>query len=117
MGSNLVQFGAPGPQRDPVCGMLVDPSAAPARREYQGRVYYFCCPRCAERFSDEPDGFVADQRPAPRAQGLHTCPMHPEVRQEGHGDCPKCGMALEPAAPAAADEATRNSTTCGAASG
>ncbi len=32
---------------------------------------------------------------------LHTCPMHPEVRQEGPGSCPKCGMALEPVAPSA----------------
>src|SRR5712664_447276 len=28
----------------------------------------------------------------------YTCPMHPEVRQKGHGSCPKCGMALEPMA-------------------
>src|SRR5690606_38011641 len=27
---------------------------------------------------------------------IYTCPMHPEVRQVGPGDCPKCGMALEP---------------------
>jgi len=31
----------------------------------------------------------------------YTCPMHPEVTQEGPGDCPKCGMALEPATPQA----------------
>jgi Cu+-exporting ATPase len=28
--------------------------------------------------------------------GIYTCPMHPEVRQEGEGECPICGMALEP---------------------
>src|SRR4030067_1087697 len=33
-----------------------------------------------------------------RARG-YTCPMHPEVRRSGPGDCPKCGMALEPVAP------------------
>ena len=27
---------------------------------------------------------------------IYTCPMHPEVRQTGPGDCPKCGMTLEP---------------------
>src|SRR5436309_7695651 len=27
---------------------------------------------------------------------IYTCPMHPEVRQRGPGNCPKCGMALEP---------------------
>ena len=36
--------------------------------------------------------------PAP-AGTLYTCPMHPEVRQEGPGSCPKCGMALEPESP------------------
>jgi P-type Cu+ transporter len=36
--------------------------------------------------------------PAPKAgdKVIYTCPMHPEVRQEGPGSCPKCGMALEP---------------------
>ena len=27
---------------------------------------------------------------------LYTCPMHPEIVQEGPGICPICGMALEP---------------------
>jgi len=38
-------------------------------------------------------------RPEPAAAppgAIYTCPMHPEVRQEGPGSCPKCGMALEP---------------------
>ncbi|MGA1123766.1 MAG: heavy metal-binding domain-containing protein, partial [Chthoniobacterales bacterium] len=26
----------------------------------------------------------------------YTCPMHPQIRQKGPGDCPLCGMALEP---------------------
>ncbi len=34
----------------------------------------------------------------------YTCPMHPEIRQEGPGDCPKCGMALEPRVASAAEE-------------
>lgn len=29
-------------------------------------------------------------------QRVHTCPMHPEVRANGPGRCPKCGMALKP---------------------
>ena len=33
--------------------------------------------------------------PAP-AGTIYTCPMHPEIRQEGPGSCPICGMALEP---------------------
>ena len=30
------------------------------------------------------------------ANAIYTCPMHPDVRQQGPGSCPKCGMALEP---------------------
>jgi P-type Cu+ transporter len=36
----------------------------------------------------------------------YTCPMHPEVKQVGPGACPICGMALEPADPAAAQDDT-----------
>ena len=36
--------------------------------------------------------------------GQYTCPMHPEVVSDGPGTCPKCGMALEPVLPAAADD-------------
>ena len=39
----------------------------------------------------------------------YTCPMHPEVRQEGPGSCPKCGMALEPVTPA---PVTKTEWTC-----
>ncbi|MBX2800494.1 MAG: copper-translocating P-type ATPase [Myxococcales bacterium] len=31
------------------------------------------------------------------SDAIHTCPMHPEVQNEGPGDCPSCGMGLEPA--------------------
>lgn len=36
------------------------------------------------------------EAPIPLPGTIHTCPMHPEIRQEGPGGCPKCGMALEP---------------------
>lgn len=36
------------------------------------------------------------QTPPPGANVIYTCPMHPEIRQEGPGNCPICGMALEP---------------------
>ena len=36
---------------------------------------------------------------------IHVCPMHPEVRQNGPGDCPKCGMHLVPEAEVAAHAA------------
>ena len=40
----------------------------------------------------------AGAAPTTRSQIDYTCPMHPEVRQPGPGNCPKCGMALEPVA-------------------
>jgi P-type Cu+ transporter len=53
----------------------------------------------------EQAGFTALLKPnqEQEAQGevLYTCPMHPEVQQDHPGDCPKCGMALEPMAAAA----------------
>jgi len=43
-------------------------------------------------------------RPAPPAGTIWVCPMHPEVRQDHPGACPKCGMALEPEVPSAIEE-------------
>ena len=37
-----------------------------------------------------------DPEPAPAADETYVCPMHPEVKQEGPGRCPKCGMKLVP---------------------
>ncbi|MGN2250584.1 heavy metal translocating P-type ATPase [Frateuria sp. GZRe14] len=88
--------------KDPVCGMDVDPHAAEHRAEHGGRTWYFCSARCRERFTEAPAQFLGE-RPAPPADpgAIYTCPMHPEVRQVGPGDCPKCGMALEPLTPGA----------------
>jgi len=98
MGANLVRIGGPSRTvKDPVCRMDVNPQTAKGKYEYQGRTYYFCCQRCVEKFAAEPARYlVAGQGPAPRKNGIYTCPMHPEVRQVGPGSCPKCGMALEP---------------------
>lgn len=43
---------------DPVCGMEVDPEEAPAKTEYKGETYYFCCPPCKESFEKEPEKYV-----------------------------------------------------------
>jgi Cu+-exporting ATPase len=43
---------------DPVCKMEVDPKKAPARSEYKGTTYYFCGPRCKERFDKDPERFL-----------------------------------------------------------
>ena len=40
-------------------------------------------------------------RPKLSATGKYTCPMDPEIVQDGPGTCPKCGMALEPMKPTA----------------
>ena len=40
---------------DPVCGMTVDPATAAARRDHDGRTYWFCGIGCAEAFDADPD--------------------------------------------------------------
>ncbi|MFT6955681.1 MAG: Cu+-exporting ATPase [Halieaceae bacterium] len=84
--------------KDPVCGMLVDRHNAKHRFGYQGETWYFCSSRCREKFEAEPPKYLGGKVLAPVAPAgtLYTCPMHPEVHQEGPGDCPICGMALEP---------------------
>ena len=84
--------------KDPVCGMDVDPKKAEVTSIYKGETIYFCNPRCRERFNADPESFmVREEKPAvPEEEAVYTCPMHPEVRQNGFGSCPKCGMALEP---------------------
>src|SRR3546814_1038107 len=71
--------------------------------------------RCLEKFRAVPEDYLRpreEREPArPVAKGAtYTCPMHPEVEQEGPGDCPKCGMALEPAGVPASR--TRTQYTC-----
>ncbi|HET6805238.1 MAG TPA: heavy metal translocating P-type ATPase [Frateuria sp.] len=88
--------------RDPVCGMDVDPHATRHRAEHAGRTWSFCSARCRERFLAAPGDFLGGHAAPPADPGaIYTCPMHPEVRQVGPGDCPKCGMALEPLTPLA----------------
>lgn len=84
---------------DPVCGMQVDPHATAHRYTYQGHTWYFCSARCREKFASQPNDYLKPDEKAEKALPagtIFTCPMHPEVRQSGPGDCPKCGMALEP---------------------
>jgi Cu+-exporting ATPase len=96
---------------DPVCGMRVTPQS-PHRYEHAGRPYYFCSAKCRAKFAAEPEKFAnAAPGDAPPAAGappvaadagtIYTCPMHPEIRQDHPGNCPKCGMTLEPVMPQA----------------
>jgi Cu+-exporting ATPase len=108
--------------RDPVCGMTPNVDAAKTKDNfvtYQGTDYYFCSASCKVKFEAEPEKYLtapsaslATARSAPpplRGGGkkmpntIYTCPMHPQIKQAGPGDCPICGMALEPLDPGAQD--------------
>ena len=86
---------------DPVCGMKVKVEGAKNTTVHEGQTYYFCNPKCLQKFAAEPARYLKPEEapPAPPvAPGtIFTCPMHPEIRQVGPGSCPICGMALEPA--------------------
>lgn len=83
---------------DPVCGMTVNPGTTAHRADHKGRTYYFCSAGCKTKFQTNPANYL-DKTAEPVVPGaIYTCPMHPEIRQEGPGSCPICGMALEPLA-------------------
>ncbi|MBC8031377.1 MAG: heavy metal translocating P-type ATPase [Pyrinomonadaceae bacterium] len=102
------------PAIDPVCGMTVSPETAAGSFDYAGKDYYFCSTHCLKKFREAPESFLSSSdklsalqpvnisRPRRSAADahqhgvVHICPMHPEVRQENPGFCPKCGMDLEP---------------------
>ena len=90
---------ANGELKDPVCGMSVSTGSA-HHHSHRGDDYYFCSAKCQSKFAEDPERYL---NPAFQEVGdstaWYTCPMHPDVRQEGPGSCPKCGMALEPELP------------------
>jgi P-type Cu+ transporter len=118
--------------KDPVCGMTVDPATAKHKLEHAGKTYYFCCASCLEKFRANPAGYLSGRKapamgtqiinigaapgvktpeikasqiksaPAPAASSAYVCPMCPEVRAIKPGPCPRCGMALEREMPVAA---------------
>ncbi|MBX3720764.1 MAG: heavy metal translocating P-type ATPase [Turneriella sp.] len=86
-----------GKVKDPVCGMTIDPAKAAAKQVYKGETIHFCSLHCEKKFLTDPESYLKPKAAAPALAGsLYTCPMHPEVIQDHPGDCPKCGMALEP---------------------
>jgi len=102
--------------RDPVCGMEVDTRAATHKLQLGDATYCFCSTRCLERFRADPDRYLnppaADPAVSDLAMGtlpqaakgtIWTCPMHPQIRRSGPGQCPICGMALEPLEPSLED--------------
>ena len=99
---------------DPVCGMKVDGRTARNRYELEGTIYYFCSAGCLEKFRADPDRYLnpaatdpavltpaGGALPQAAAGTIWTCPMHPQIRRNGPGQCPICGMALEPLEPTA----------------
>ncbi|HVY29289.1 MAG TPA: heavy metal translocating P-type ATPase [Polyangiaceae bacterium] len=114
------------PAIDPVCHMKVNPAAPRGGSfEHEGATYFFCNPKCREKFAAEPRKYLAsnaapeamhDARAtatagaraaaagaAPSSRVVYVCPMDPEVRSDRPGACPKCGMALEPEQPSASE--------------
>ncbi|MEN3975849.1 heavy metal translocating P-type ATPase [Emcibacter sp. SYSU 3D8] len=87
--------------KDPVCGMNVDPATAKHSAIHKGEAFHFCSAGCKTRFEGDPEKYLSPAPPpAPGDEhAVYTCPMHPEIHQEGPGDCPICGMALEPMVP------------------
>ncbi|MFZ3286455.1 MAG: heavy metal translocating P-type ATPase [Telluria sp.] len=92
--------------KDPVCGMEVS-ERTPHVSTHEGRQAYFCSAKCKAKFDAEPAkysaGEAAPAEPAP-VGAIYTCPMHPEIRSDRPGNCPKCGMALEPVIPELGEE-------------
>lgn len=110
-------------ETDPVCGMNVSEDSE-HYTEYVGKKYYFCSESCLRKFLTSPSQYLPEvsavrskagcgcgeknitpSRPereshsccsgTPHDQQVYTCPMHPEIEQQGPGRCPKCGMTLE----------------------
>jgi len=88
---------------DPVCGMSTAQEGKFIHHKHDGKSYYFCSEHCLTTFKTDPEKFTGKKEEAPSAvkhthdsSQVYTCPMHPEVEQQGPGSCPKCGMALEP---------------------
>jgi P-type Cu+ transporter len=106
-------------QKDPVCGMDVDPATARHRLDHAGKTYYFCSDGCLKKFRSDSDRYLnpkasanlvqletarpapSESQPAspaarPATDRYYVCPMCPEVREKSPVPCPSCGMALEP---------------------
>ncbi|HEX2928864.1 MAG TPA: heavy metal-binding domain-containing protein, partial [Candidatus Binatia bacterium] len=103
---------------DPICDMTVEPDSAAGKFEFNGQAYYFCSAHCQKLFQSDPAKYLRaaetrknapaqvpeERRPLhhaattkPESLGaIYTCPMDPEVRLQGPGACPKCGMSLDP---------------------
>jgi len=101
----MTENAADKPYTDPVCGMkaVANPDKCVA---HAGTTYYFCSQKCVEKFRANPQQYLSpktqlqkeskSEKNSVSKQAIYTCPMHPEIQQQGLGTCPLCGMALEP---------------------
>jgi Cu+-exporting ATPase len=88
--------------------MTVDIATAEHVHSHAGSKWYFCSRHCLDRFAASPERYMGASKPAPAKlaaqDAIYTCPMHPEIRSSKPGNCPKCGMALEPVMTSAEDQ-------------
>ncbi len=89
--------------KDPVCGMTVTEQSE-HKELLDSKMYYFCSSKCHTKFNAEPGKYILSKTTPAKAEetpssAIYTCPMHPEIRQDHPGSCPKCGMTLEPVIP------------------
>ena len=94
--------------KDPVCGMTVPLDAGKPSHAHEGETYHFCSQKCHDKFVADPQGILSGAHKTaaedvPKGTQF-TCPMHPEIINDGPGECPICGMALEPMGVPGADD-------------
>src|SRR5215472_1243604 len=92
--------------KDPVCGMSVEPTKAAGKVEHKGKTYHFCSRRCAERFAQEPEKFLA----TPGAVGMEhahgNAPAPASARASGERGGTR-HAAVAPAPPASSVQGVR----------
>ncbi|MEO8268254.1 MAG: heavy metal translocating P-type ATPase [Aureliella sp.] len=80
----------------------VGESGAGSREEKEGETgsggdgEHSCCGGSSNKTNANRSSCCTPNSPSPNSQTIYTCPMHPEIEQVGPGDCPICGMDLEP---------------------
>ncbi|MGH9716542.1 MAG: heavy metal translocating P-type ATPase [Candidatus Acidiferrales bacterium] len=61
----MIEENVQAKERDPVCGMAVDPSRTTHSAEHLGKTYYFCCAGCSTKFRADPEKYLQPKPPAP----------------------------------------------------
>ncbi len=89
--------------KDPICGMEIDPTKS-IKFTHDGLTYYFCSENCRQKFLKQSS---TEKSVTFGNKALYTCPMHPEIKQDKPGDCPKCGMRLNPVGSTVEDDEER----------